>query len=650
MITNIETEKVTRAQAERWGAMFKHEGVPTFKTKSEAIRWRDREEKRWAEGFNGMSGMYYKYLTQYKIKDSLGAMIVPRWRDGDHFLVAPTTEKCNSFKKDKFTLKRREYGLSGWDGGFLPLEIATRNPGCVINLTSYSKATLNKLMNQKIDSMAKAMYEDSEIAWKKVFGKDAVLWKPKTDYTTSNSKLTFSELGSVIQGVQTTDGLSSSKNMEGDRIAYAFIDEYFLHPFANEVRDSADASRKAGFANVGWISLGGSAGASSEKGAEAAADLWLNHEIRNIEIVFLPSTLCIDQAPVLDDRGIIIDGQMQSFTCNGWSIQSEAEEWIHKTRKILYSLVNKNSYWQFVKAYPLDPDEIFEVTRQLGWTDEEKVRWEGQKKKIHAASSRFVPSNVEINQRGATFIPNPHSPIKVLEEPIPGINYIIGIDPIPYSGKELSEGNSDFAAIVHRPDINMDVAFYRERSLDVTRSTFLVRNLHLAYNVSPVFIERDRGDTFIQECKNRGWSDMLVDEPYIWRPANQKLIHKGFMTRGKENIMADSFLKAMRFYDEKRGIGGIENIWDMDLHDQYFTFHVGNKDLASARKAVELYKWWLSELQRMRVEWEEHARQSYDKKIPVKTMVNGKMQVQYVSVGSGSNKYNNLFGKGYTML
>jgi hypothetical protein len=651
MIKDLETERVTRSQAERWGPLFKYEPIPDFKSKSEAIKWRDREEKRWYEGYNGLSGFYYKYLTQYKLKDVSGRMIRPYWRDGDHFIVSPTTDTCIQYGKDKFTLKRREYGLSGWDGGFVPLEIAARNPGAVINMTSDTDIQVGKLMETKIQPMAKAMYDESELAWKKVFGSNATLWKPKTKFIPSSNKLKFEDddMGSIIQGVQTSNGIKSAKNMEGDRIMYAFIDEYFKHPHPNFVLESADASRKKGFVNVGWISIGGSAGESSELGAKSAMDLWMNHEVRGIEIVFLPSTLCIAEAEVVDDRGIKIHGQYTSFMCNGWSLQDEAEAWIHKRRKALYSLADKTAYWQFVKAYPLNPDEIFEVTRQLGWTDEERVRWDNQKKKIHVSTSKFHPVNIQENQSSVDFIPNLHSPIKVLEQPIQGEFYIIGIDPIPYSGKEISEGNSDFAGIVHRVSTNTDVAYYRERSLDVSHATYIMRKLHRAYNNADIFIERDRGDTFIQECKNRGWSDMLVNEPYIWRPANQKLVHKGFMTRGKENLMTDSFLKAMRYYNEATKQGGIENIWDLDLHEQYFTFHVGNKDLASARKAIELYKWWLMEQHRMKKEWEAQTNAIYEKKVPIKRIVNGKVVVVYETLGT-NNTIQSRFGKGYTTL
>lgn len=652
MITNFETEKVTRAQAERWGALYKYEGIPTWRTALEAEKWAREEERRWYEGYNGLDGMYYKYLTQYKIKDGTGLMIRPYWRDGDHFLVAPASNHCISVFKDKFTLKRREYGLSGWDGGFVPLELAARNPGSVINLTSYSRDTLRKLMNQKIDSMQKAMYEDSEKAWKKHFGETTSLWKPKTTYTESKLTLTFdmgSGIRSVIQGVQTSHSEKEAKNMEGDRIVYAFIDEFFLHPYADKVHQSASASRQAGQRNIGSIFLGGSAGQSSDVGSRKAQELWYSHKTLGIEIVFLPSTLCIAEAQDIDDDGNPIDGKFITFMCNGWSIQDEAEQWIHKKRKALYSLSDKTAYWQFVKAYPLSPDEIFEANAKTGWTDEEKARWEKQKKRIIVAANKFRPVHIVQNTNGGyDFRTLQTSPVKVLEEPIAGERYIAGIDPIPFSGQEISEGRSDFGVVIKRLSTNMDVAYYMERNLDYIKVADTVSKMQLAYNKAKAMIERDRGDAFVQRYETLGLSELLVDEPYIWRPANQKKIHKGYTKRGKESDLINHYLVHLRSYDEKTQIGGIENVWDLLLYEQYYNFHIGNKDLADAKQAVELYNWWINEYERRKEMFNNQASQGGIKKVPVKMFINGRMVVKYVEVSNGKAK--NILGQGFEML
>jgi hypothetical protein len=397
MIEEAEIEVVTRAQAERWGERYKKEAVPEFKTKADAEKWRDREEQRFFTGHSNLTGSHYKYIQHYKIKDGYGSTISPKWRDTDEFIVFKTEAECKLNKKDKFTLKRREIGLSSAEA-FEAIETALLYPGCVVNVTSYKEEAVRKLMAQKIVFQAQHAFEESELAWKRIMGARATLWQPKVKYTEVDMRLRFVDdgMGSVIQGLQTTNGEKSAKNMEGDRIMRSFIDEFFLHPFAGKVRASADASRKMGFVNIGRISMGGSAGGASEDGAARAQDIWYNHKQMGVNVVFIPGWMSIDQAPVLDKDGIPIDGQFQSFTCNGWSLKEEAITWIEKTRSVLKSLRDKTDYYQFLKAYPLTVDEIFETTGDGDWTPEEKARFEAQKKRIYVSNSyKFMPKVLE---------------------------------------------------------------------------------------------------------------------------------------------------------------------------------------------------------------------------------------------------------------
>lgn len=397
MIEEAEIETVTRAQAERWGARYKREPIPTFKDKKEAEAYRDREEQRFFEGHAGLTGGQYKYIQHYKIKDGYGTPISPNWRDTDEFIVFKTEAECKLNKKDKFTLKRREIGLSSSEA-FEAVETALLYPGCVVNVTSYKEEAVRVLMTEKMKFIAQHAFEDSELEWKRMFGARAKLWKPNVKYTEVDMRLRFldEDILSTIQGLQTTNGEKSAKNMEGNRIMRSFIDEFFLHPFAGKVRASADASRKMGFVNIGRISMGGSAGGATEDGASRAQDIWYNHRQMGVNIVFIPGWMSIDQAPVLDKDGIPIDGQFQSFTCNGWSLKNEAIEWIEKTRSVLKSMRDKTDYYQFLKAYPLTVDEIFETTGDGSWTPEEKARFEIQKKRIYMANSyKFEPKVLE---------------------------------------------------------------------------------------------------------------------------------------------------------------------------------------------------------------------------------------------------------------
>lgn len=644
MVEIGEIDKITRSKAEQMAPRFVYE-PPDFRTKHDAYRYRDQEERRWFEGHNGMDGWYYKYLTQYKIKNVYGQMIRPDWRDGDDFIVSKVTTDCINKGRDKFTLKRRRYGLSSWDGGFLPLEFAQRYPGCVVKMTSYNEDALKGLMEQKIEVMSQYVYEDAEIEWKKL-GLSGSLWRPNFNYKVSDDSLTvdFGDTHSLIKGVQTSKGPKSAKKMEGDTLMYAFIDEFFLHEFANKVRLSADAARRDGFVRAGMISLGGSAGDSTEDGARRAQDLWYNHDKYGIEIVFLPATLCITKAKELDSHGRET-GKTLDFMVNGYSLQQEAYEWIGKTRDVLYSLADKTAYWQFVKEYPLHVEEIFETTTDSLWDASEKKRFEMQKKQIYISNTyRSKPMSLSSDLSGnVIFTDSASSPIKIIELPRTNATYIVGIDPIPIISRRESDNRSDYAAVVKCLDTNMYVAMYRERSKDSSRLAGKTMLLQKAYNNAPAMIERNRADAIIGEYDRRGWLEYLANEPLPMRPAGSKVIEKGYSKHvHNADDLVDNLLRWARHFDEEKKIGGIESVWDEEMLDELYTLDTGNKDIADAMISCEVLHWWLIEKHLRQKRFGEN-NSAFVKKVPVKRLINGKISVQWVDVNSTSNPFGNHY-------
>lgn len=647
MINVAEFDKVTRSQAERYAPMFTY-APPTFTNKKEAMAYREQEVQRWYEGYNGLDGWHYKWLTQYRMKDGVGRIIRPVWRDGDHYIVFKTLKDAMERGDDKFTLKRREFGLSSIDGGFVPIEVAIRNPGCVIKLTSADEDRVKNLMQEKVEVMASNIFSDAELQWKKVSGTSGNLFRPKISYTTTDMNLTidFGEgIRSTIQGVQTSKGIKSSKKMEGPRLAYAFIDEFFLHEFASRVRLSADAARNVGLSRAGIISLGGSAGDSTEDGARAAQDLWYNHDKYNMQILFLPGTLCIEKADEIDDRGVKT-GRTISFMVNGYSLQQEAYEWIGKVRKTLNSLVDKTAYWQFVKQYPLHVEEVFETTSNNIWDASEKQRFEAQKKLIFVSpKATSLPKALMLNEFGAVEMRDSvSSPVKIIHPPKQGFNYVVGVDPIPIITRTENDKASEYAAAIKCIEENVYCGYYMERSKDssrLARQTYLLQKL---YNNAPAMIERNRADAIFDEYRRNGWWDMLAWEPLPMRSSNAKTSEKGYSKTGHNaDNLIDHLLKWARSYDEEMQIGGIESIWDSVMLEQLYTLDVGNKDLADAMVGCEVYHWWIKEKQFRKEKFNGQAS-SLSKKVPIKVMRNGRVEIEYVDVNySGINR----FGRGW---
>ena len=77
MITNIESEVVTREKAEKWGPLYAREEMPTFRNRKEGDKWVEKMEERFMDGYNGLTGEHVEYLQEFKIKDGYGKGINP---------------------------------------------------------------------------------------------------------------------------------------------------------------------------------------------------------------------------------------------------------------------------------------------------------------------------------------------------------------------------------------------------------------------------------------------------------------------------------------------------------------------------------------------------------------------------------------------
>ena len=79
-----------------------------------------------------------------------------------------------------------------------------------------------------------------------------------------------------------------------------------------------------------------------------------------VRTVFIPGTMGISRAPEFDDKGQMT-GRFYNFCPNGWSDKDGAAEWIEKRREHLDKSDDKRAYIGFVKSYPVEIDDIFEM-------------------------------------------------------------------------------------------------------------------------------------------------------------------------------------------------------------------------------------------------------------------------------------------------
>jgi hypothetical protein len=226
-------------------------GLDPNATKKEKDIWWGRETEYWVKGRFGLTGAHYFSLTQATIKDATGYRMKPVWRDLDD-LIYGAYEKARNSSWDLMVTKRREAGLSLTFGGIIPTWIALTNPGSTSLLTSADKTRLEEMYKDKL----RVVYDglDDYIRPGVISTRQAgYLHMGKIDNKTGG----ISGLDSKIVTRETVD---SPTALEAYRAMHIFLDEFFLHPKADKVYRSAQASAKKGFLKVAPIVMGGKCG------------------------------------------------------------------------------------------------------------------------------------------------------------------------------------------------------------------------------------------------------------------------------------------------------------------------------------------------------------------------------------------------------
>jgi hypothetical protein len=247
-------------------------------TKKQEIAWREEEIRRWREGYNGIMPSHYFALSQGFIKLPSGKTVRPWWRDWDaalHEQYESDRKKYNSL----YVFKRRRYALTTYFVGFEPLRIALTDKGSVCGFTSCdvprgNTAYREKLMVAFSNFDANWNYTNLDAKDLKELEKDNGLpdWEVfrTAPGTRDGTKLRIQFLKkekvgtlekfrettdiSEITYAQTSRKESDAAAFEGFTMNYLFVDEFFLHPYANKVYASAEASLSDGFVRTGMFS------------------------------------------------------------------------------------------------------------------------------------------------------------------------------------------------------------------------------------------------------------------------------------------------------------------------------------------------------------------------------------------------------------
>lgn len=445
-----------------------------FKTTLDEQKHWAKQKKYWTEGYNqDVNGMLYHYCQEIKLKDRVrGSIFYPTARDLD-VLMSQHAQGCMDDGFIAWVNKGRGAGLSSFFMT-LPLYFARVFPNSKSIATSRDKKTLAALFNEKTMIALEEMHPTlkPDIINRNQTANESYL-KLGYKYINDDGEVKYSENEFVCRDTQESD--KAATNFSGMGAVYGFADEAMLMPrlmkFLPSVRECFyDHSQNR---MIGLMAAGGSLEDTiSPDDVRRIADVWTNAEALRIRTLFIPATY-------------------GKHMTNGHSNHEKAREEILKRRDELNSLEDKSQLRAYIKNNPLSIDEIFEFGKG-GMFDEyaiEKINAQIRELPKVKQVLKPVPHRITSIANSATAEPTDISPILILEQPKPDIEYILGYDGISTSDLTSSENNnSKLASIVMKgvdPSSEIQfapVATYLERPKSIEHGNIQVVNLFKYYN------------------------------------------------------------------------------------------------------------------------------------------------------------------------
>lgn len=595
--------KKSKFDYDEWWAKY---GLSPTASSKEKDLWWGQELEYWNTGRFGLTGAHYFALTQATVKDARGYKKRPIWRDIDE-LIYEGYEEAKRTNNDLFITKRREVGLSLVFGGIIPVYIALTRPGSTSLITSADKQRLEELFKNKTRVVFDALDD---------YIRPGVISTRQQGYLHLGQKnQTTGAISGLDSQIVTKETVDTPTAFEAYRAAHVFIDESMLHPKADQVYKSAQASVKSGFIKIAPIVIGGSAGESTSVGQKLAMNLWNNAENLNILTLFLPGNKGIMEAPELDDSGKET-GRILNFCPNGWSDEKAATEWIMKTREKLDKIDDKSFLNSFIKQYPLEIQEVFSFSAE-GNLPKHIIDKLNTQERIILSSKPPIDSSIlyrdveGILQRR----PDNSSKMKFLHSPEPGHTYIAGIDPIPFISKNMGDGSKQ-AIVIKDLDLNRYVAHYAERDSDPDAIVDNMIILQEYYNNAVAMIEVNRGGVVLDKYKQLGKLDLLAKKPiFLGKNFSKSDGSYGYYKNDHSSERGNTYLIE---YLNKHS----DEVWFLEFIEEAKNYLVDNTDLIDAVVACEL-------LHKNIVERHKSNVKKYtptEKEIPMLELVNGRYQ------------------------
>ncbi len=539
---------------------YRYRPIPIFRTNYEQLAFWAEEKRRWHEGYNGLTGKHYFYLSQCKIKHGTsGAFIRPIFRDVDMWIFE-SIDKAISIGYDLGVIKRREVGLTSIGAGCLPSYYMRVFAGSTSIMTSCDKPRIFRAFEDKTAVVYDNLHPDikpKEVRRNQT--KESVYLKVRL-----KERLESGEVEERESDIQCSETVTNPSAFSSIRCKYGFFDEFPLHTNREAMLSSSRPCFMEGTKRTGFLLWGGT----------------VEHGIKNETLSEL--------------RGIVGDsknsktliffaeawmGLGEFMSPNGWSDKEAGIRWIEQEIERLDKLDSKTELLAFKKNYPLTLEDALEMSDEGIFPPEVVAKINEQQKRLMNTPPPVTNYDIE----GGVANPNPaKGKFTILEHPKRGFTYISGTDPIPFASNNINDG-SDYAIVIKCMETDSYVAYYAERNMN---SDIVVSNaikLQEYYFGAKTMLERNVGGVVLEKYKDFGRNDLLADKPSALgiKFADPKTT-KGYYKNDKISQRGNDLLI-------KYLLGHADTIWFKRMLDELGGYLTTNTDLIDAVLACEIY-------------------------------------------------------------
>lgn len=470
---------------------------PVFVTNLEAQRFYENEKILCREGWCGLSGRHYRYLTKGWVNKGRGGkdgkLEAPDFRVDDIAIFDEITRLDNGENdliiyagrgvgKTEFIREDLSYNLEMYVGG--SQFVTAADVGRLKSVFTKFDEGINQLKRRhpKIRPVLTEMSNKVESGILRVYQtlkKDPYGGEP--DWTTN-----------LILGRQTSSKIEDVSNLSGSRGMRVTVEEPFLHKHLKPFLNTAEEIVKENGKRIGGMLLAGTLEYNSPPScAETLQDLIIrSQKDESLRCIFLPYT---------HGKALNPDG-----TTNVALAMEDYEKECEKKSK----LEDKTPLYEFIKNNPLKPEDVLKNNYTGAFTPD--MYEEIEKKKEQIINSRSKIKIGVVKKEG--FSLSTTGKIKILEDPIAGVPYISGIDPIEALNAPSTKG-SQFVNIIYNPLSNTPAALYYERTTNddkLAENSILLQSM---YNNAKAMLEGDKGAVFIKNMKIRRRTDLLEKRP-----------------------------------------------------------------------------------------------------------------------------------------